>query len=186
MRHGLKPGQVAIDRRGGPAGPVALLLPGENFTADMPPLHYTSRTLQAHRWTVEEVWWRAPSDDAKGWALRETARLITQTQPALVVGKSLGTFGLPAAVAAGCAGVWLTPLLHAPELASVRLDARHLLIGGTADRSWDSAVAADSGAQVMEIAGADHALALNDVPASIKVLADLQQRIDAYLGGLPA
>jgi hypothetical protein len=101
-----------------------------------------------------------------------------------VVGKSVGTWGLPAAIAIDCAGIWLTPLLYEPELAALRLDRRHLLIGGTADRSWDSAAAAATGAQVMEIPGADHSLETDDVPGSIAILADIQRRLDGFVAEL--
>ena len=178
--------QVTVERRGDSSGPVALLLPGQNFPVTMPLLHYTSQTLQVRGWTVDEVRWQAPADDIKGWALRETTRLLDRSQPDLVVGKSLSSLALPATARRGVAGVWLTPLLHLPELTSIRLDARHLLVGGTADRSWEPAVAAASDAKVMEIPDGDHLLALGDIPTSIRVLADIQQRIAAFIDALHA
>jgi len=186
MRYELGPGDVAVERRGEPGGRPALLLPGQNFPADLPPLHYTTRTLLARGWTVHEVWWRSPEVGVTEWGLRQAARLVRETRPDLVVGKSLGSLGLPAAVEAGCAGAWLTPLLHRPELAALRLDGRHLLVGGTADPSWDSAVAAGSGAEVLELPGADHALAVADVAASIALVAEVQRRVDAFLTALDA
>ena len=92
--------------------------------------------------------------------------------------------GTAAAIALDCAGIWLTPLLYEPEPAALRLDRRHLLVGGTADRSWDPAAAAATGAQLMEIPDANHSLEIADVPGSIAVLADIQRRLDGFVAEL--
>jgi hypothetical protein len=176
---------VVVETRGEQdRGRRALVLPGLNFTADMPPLHYAIRTLRSRSWTVDVVRWRPPRQDSHRWARERTADLVQDSRPHLVIGKSLGTWGLPAAVAADCAGIWLTPLLYDPELAAVRLDRRHLLVGGTADRTWDLAAAAATGAQVMEIPEANHILEIDDVPGSITILADIQRRLDTFIADL--
>jgi len=178
-------GDLVVDRRGDDGeGGRALVLPGLNFTADRAVLHYTIRTLLSRRWAVDVVRWRPARPDVHRWAREQATQLIQQSRPRLVVGKSLGTWGLPAAIATGCAGIWLTPLLIDPEQAALRLDRRHLLVGGTADRSWDSAAAAATGAQVMEIPDADHSLETDDVPASIAILADIQRRLDGFVADL--
>ena len=176
---------VVVDRRGEhDGGRHALVLPGLNFTADRPVLHYTIRTLLSHRWAVDVVRWRPPGRNSHRWARERATDLIQDGRPQLVVGKSLGTWGLPAAIALGCAGIWLTPLLYDPEQSALRLDRRHLLVGGTADRSWDPAAATATGAQVMEIPGADHSLELDDILASLTILAGVQQRVDGFITDL--
>jgi hypothetical protein len=176
---------VVVDRRGEQdGGRRALVLPGGIYTADMPLLYYTIRTLWSRRWMVDVVRWRPPRQDYHRWARERTTHLIQESRPQLVVGKSLGTWGLPAATALDCAGIWLTPLLHDLGEAFPRLDRRHLLVGGTADRYWDPAAAAATGAQVMEIPGASHNLETDDVAGSVTVLAHVQQRLDGFLADL--
>lgn len=156
---------------------VAVILPGRNYTADMPLLWYARTVLSFQGWTVHAIDW--PSDvsiadvpdlaasaiDQAGKKHRQETRSESAQQnddlTCLVVGKSLGSLALPHAVQRGLPGIWLTPLLFEPSItaAATNLGAEHMLIGGTADRSsWDRDLARHSGAQLLEIPDADHTL----------------------------
>lgn len=58
--------------------------------------------------------------------------------------------------------IWLTPLLHRPEVVAAlgRASAPFLLVGGTADAAWDGAVARRLTPHVLEVPDADHGLLL--------------------------
>ena len=89
-------GDVVVDRRGDDdGGRRALVLPGLNFTPELPLLYYTIRTLRSRHWTVDVVRWRPLRPDVHRWAREQATRLIKDGRPHLVVGKSLGTWGLP-------------------------------------------------------------------------------------------
>ncbi len=154
---------VVVDRRGDDdGGRRALVLPGLNFTPELPLLHYTIRTLRSRHWTVDVVRWRPLRPDVHRWA--RAGHALDQGRPAAPGGRQVAPHGgLPAAIALDCAGIWLTPLLYEPEQAALRLDRQLLPVGGTADRSWDPAAAAATGAQVMEIPDANHSLEIADV-----------------------
>ena len=84
----------------------------------------------------------------------------------------------------GWDAVWLDPLLHRPEVAEAisRHPGRQLLIGSTADAVWRSDVAARSGADVLEVPGADHGLVIaGDAVGSAQVLVDITRRIKGWL-----
>lgn len=172
---------------------VAVILPGRGYTTDMPLLWYARTVLGFQGWTVHTVEW--PTDLPPRQAGDIAAAAIDQARatqgshqtaqsggPArcLIIGKSLGSFALPVAVERDLPGIWLTPLLFEPAVASAaqKLGPRHLLIGGTDDAStWDADLAHHSGAQLLEIPGADHALQVaKDLD---RTLASLERVVDA-------
>ncbi len=103
-----------------------------------------------------------------------------------MIAKSLSTLALPAAQDRGLAGVWLTPLCDTPEIRDAVITAPALLVGGTADPTWDSQVAAAlDGAEVLEIPGADHSLQVPGGPdASLDVLRQVTARVGEFAAGL--
>jgi hypothetical protein len=147
--------------------PVALVLPGAGYTVLGPLLHWPARALSEAGWDVWLVDWHAEVDDA---ARRDPARFVTAAvegalaelpaEPTAVVAKSLGTHALPLFTGRAVRGVWLTPLLGDPAIASAATTAskRHLLVGGSADPSWIPGSSGEGGARVLEMTGGDHGL----------------------------
>lgn len=152
---------------------VATVLPGRGYTCDAPLLHYTRLLLRTRGWTVRTVRWRVPPSPAQLLDAAPDLLDAVQASQHLVVAKSLGTWVLPLAVERGLPGVWLTPLLREDRLlqAARASSSPTMLVGGSADPSWDSGAAAASGQRVLEVAGADHSLeVVGDVAASIQAL----------------
>jgi len=161
----------------GEAGRVLTVLPGVGYTAEGPVLARPAAALRAAGWTVRTVVWDGrPDFDGARRVYADMVRDGVAAAPGavhLVLAKSLGTLALPVAVELGLAGAWLTPLLttdRAPEvrdaaagLGAARVPA--LLVGGTADGLWDGALAAASGARVLEVDGGDHSLEIDGDPA---------------------
>ncbi|MDP1712663.1 MAG: hypothetical protein Q8K86_09430 [Candidatus Nanopelagicaceae bacterium] len=180
----------------GTNGRVAVLLPGTSYTPNHPLLYYTRQVLLAHDWSVEEVWWS--SDDLDdfhrlGWAATgviQTAKAaldkVADRNP-LIVGKSLGSLALPLVSERGWPAIWLTPLLSLPELADAlkTTTGKTLLIGGTVDDYWDSAIAKSSGHQVLEMPGAHHGLEISGDPvASVELLKEIVATITIFVESL--
>jgi hypothetical protein len=103
------------------------------------------------------------------------------------VTKSLTSRAVTFAEERNLPGIWLTPLLHEPEIAEgfERLHAPALLVGGTADESWGSGLATRAGHDVLELEGADHALQIPGDPiASIDGLRRVVERLDSFVAAL--
>ncbi|MBA3844900.1 MAG: hypothetical protein H0X39_20190, partial [Actinobacteria bacterium] len=143
---------------------TAVALPGAMLTG-MPALWHAIEPLLADEWRVVLVWdqfldrtqGRLGLDARPGRGGREVRG---RGAPA----KSLTTRAAGLAADHGWSAVWLMPLLAEPEsLACLRRrTAPALLVGGTADASWDGSVARQLSGDVVEIDGADHGLARID------------------------
>ncbi|MDI1465649.1 alpha/beta hydrolase [Catellatospora sp. KI3] len=183
----------ATNRWHGDPDRVAIVLPGGGYTPDMPLLYYATAVLAKHGWTVQELRWQPPADrfsmDRTAWVLAQAEPVLAaETAPRrLLVGKSLGTFAAPLAVALGLPAIWLTPILSEPDIAAAlaATTAATLLIGGGADASWEPEVAARLSAQQLVLPGADHALEHPDDPlTSVRDLARVTARMDEFLSTL--
>ncbi|MFC7880251.1 hypothetical protein [Isoptericola sp. NPDC057391] len=160
----------------GGAGLVLTVLPGVGYTAEGPVLARPAAALRSAGWTVRAVVWDGrPDFDVARRVYADVLRDGVAAAPAaaqLVLAKSLGTLALPVAVELGLPGAWLTPLLTTDRAPEVRAAAAGLgvsgvpalLAGGTADSLWDSALAAASGARVLEVDGGDHSLEVDGDP----------------------
>ncbi|MGF0117947.1 hypothetical protein ACQFYA_16755 [Promicromonospora sp. Marseille-Q5078] len=160
-----------VDVLDGDPALVVTVLPGVGYTAHGPVLARPAAALREAGWSVRTVVWDGECRDFD-LARRVYADVVRAGVAAapdavhLVLAKSLGTLALPVAVELGLPGAWLTPLLASGRAPEVRAAAAALgesgvpalLAGGTADRLWDSALAASSGVRVVEADGADHAL----------------------------
>lgn len=167
---------------------VALLLPGRGYTVNHPVLYYVGEVARELGWVVEAVSWDGTDlSDREVIAHGRAALASLPTTGSVVVGKSLGSLLLPDAVARNLPGVWLTPLLHrvAVRAGALRGTGPSLLVGGTADESWDSATAHRSGHAVLELAGGDHGLQLaGDSVGSARFLVTLIERTREFLAEL--
>ncbi|MGW7203050.1 hypothetical protein [Streptomyces sp. NPDC054837] len=66
-----------------------------------------------------------------------------------------------------------------------RAQAPTLLIGGSADKLWDSRIAESLRHDVLEVPSADHALELaDDATGSVDVLRQVVSRLDRFIGSL--
>lgn len=151
-----------------------------------------------HGWTPREVRWSErppPRDhtDLRAWFARLSSFAQAQVTPILdretapriaLVGKSLGAFTATLAADRGLPAIWLTPVLRDTDVpADLRRSAApFLLVGGTADPSWDPAVARSFGKPVFEAPDADHGMEIAGDPVrSAEVLRDVTVAMDAFV-----
>jgi hypothetical protein len=173
---------------------LGLVLPGRAYSPAAPLLDLSRRALLQHGFTVREVWWdttRRGEEDAVTWVRRHAEEALAEEQAdhVVVVAKSLGTHAAPYAAERGLDAVWLTPLLVEPVIAEgIAANAgRQLLVGGSADHLWDSAVArelADNGCELLEVQGADHSMATPDVVRTMEVHVEVARAMSGFLSQL--
>jgi pimeloyl-ACP methyl ester carboxylesterase len=172
-----RPGRVERD-----PGRVAFLLPGTEYTVERPLLHFARAVFLRYGWTTQEVRWpealpQREGRDFRPWfgELRSVVQahlspiLGAETAPKIaLVGKSMGAFAAALAAHRGLPAVWLTPVLRDSEVPDDlrRSNAPFLLVGGTADPSWDTAVARGLGQPIYEADGADHGMETGDDPVN--------------------
>lgn len=148
-------------RRRDPVSPLAVVLPGRAYPVTMPALTLVADLLGQHGHEVRSVAWTLsePPADPADFVVRRLLEAAPQGCD-LVVGKSLGCWASSYAAAAGCAAIWLTPVLVDVEVvAGIRANrAPQLVIAGLADPLHVTAVAAGLAGEVLELPGVDHAL----------------------------
>ncbi|TFC60879.1 MULTISPECIES: hypothetical protein [unclassified Cryobacterium] len=166
--------------------PVAVLLPGVNYSVQAPVLYWCATLLAERGWHVQAVDWSV-DDEALAHPLPFVERAAADAfdaSPAssrrLVVTKSFGTYALPWARRAGIAGVWLTPLLTEEPVrrALSEATAADLAVGGELDAFWRPDTVRGTAAQLLSVPGAGHALTL---PGDWRGSLDLQAGILAEI-----
>ncbi|RJL25075.1 alpha/beta hydrolase [Bailinhaonella thermotolerans] len=172
---------------------VAVLLPGGAYVPARPLLHFAGAVLSSRGWTVQEIWWSVPDglagEPRAEWAAGEARRALDAEKAGrlLLVGKSLGSFGATLAAERGLPAIWLTPLLNEPAVVSAlrAATAPALLVGGTADPSWDPDLARDLGLPYLEIPGAHHGLEIEGDPvASARHLTRITEEMSRFTAAL--
>jgi pimeloyl-ACP methyl ester carboxylesterase len=185
---------------------LAVLLPGLNYTCDMPLLYYPSRLLVEHgadvlqvhadytlpdfqsKERVEQVAWLGQDAQAAvqvGRKQRAYKRLI-------LIGKSIGTLSLAYLVTQGgyatATTIWLTPLLRQPWLvqAASKCQGPALLVAGTGDSTFDPAelrnVQQATGARTFILEGANHSLEIpGELHRSVAWMNEYVQVIERFL-----
>jgi predicted alpha/beta-hydrolase family hydrolase len=141
---------------------VVIGLPGA-FTVGAPGLIFSLQAIVRLGWSaiqvVDEYYDRR--EDATAWVVERATAALAKTGGAaeiLVVSKSLSTRASGLVADAGYPAVWLTPLLD-DEVSVAGLRRRRapaLLVGGTADPTWNPALAYTLSPNVLELKGADH------------------------------
>ena len=166
---------------------VAVVLPGARYVPFAPLLWFAREVAASRGWSVLEVWdeYLDRSDDPWRWAEDRAEAALSRVGDARVVlvTKSLTSHAVRVAARRNLSGIWLTPLLHNHEIAAgfAALQPPALLIGGTADESWDMSAA--SRHEVLELEGADHALQIpGDPMASVAALGRIVERMDEFFG----
>jgi hypothetical protein len=170
---------------------VAVVLPGARYLPFAPLLWFARDVALARGWSVLEVWdeYRDRSDDPWHWVFERAEAALRHAGDArtVLVTKSLSSRAVAVAAEKGVPGIWLTPLVHDPDIAAgfEQLSAPTLLVGGTADESWDGEFARRAGHGVLELEGADHSLQLEGDPlASLDALRQVVERMDAFVAEL--
>ncbi|GIE78627.1 hypothetical protein Aph02nite_45770 [Actinoplanes philippinensis] len=189
------------DRVEGDPERVALLIPGGEYSAERPLLHFARAVFMRHGWTTQAVWWPQQPPQREGQALRSwftqlrsfvhghvSRALDAETAPKIaLVGKSMGAFAASVAADRSVPGIWLTPVLRDTDVPEDlrRNSAPFLLVGGTADPSWDTEVARGVGRPFFEAPGADHGLETTDDPVnSADILRRVTAAMDEFVGRL--
>ena len=168
---------------------VVVVLPGARYLPFAPLLWFSREVAAARGWSVLEVWdeYRDRSVHATAWVEERARAALERAGGARVVlvTKSLSSAAVGIAAEHELPGIWLTPLLHDDQIATGfrRLSAPALLVGGTADASWDGELARNASSDVLELEGANHSLQLDGDPrASLDALRRVVERMDEFLG----
>jgi hypothetical protein len=181
--------------------PLVLLIPGHAYSAERPLLHFAGAVFAHHGWSTREIRWPAPppareGDELPVWFARQRTFvhahlgqvLESETNPRIaLVGKSMGAWAAGLAADRGLPAIWLTPILRDTDLAADlrRSPAPFLLVGGTADPSWDPSIARDLGRPFHEAENADHGLETADDPVnSAEILRRVTIAMDAFVSTL--
>jgi pimeloyl-ACP methyl ester carboxylesterase len=170
----------------------AVVLPGARYSPDAPLLWFARETALASGRSVLAVYdtWRRDGDPL-AWVEERTGAALEHIGPAelVVVGKSITSLAARIAAQRGLAGVWLTPLIRtdgSPVTDAVVDGLRAatgptLLVGGSADPTWDGELARSLG-EVLEIRDADHLLQISGDPhRSLEALRVVTQRLKEFL-----
>ena len=172
---------------------VTVILPGARYLPFAPQLWFAREVVMSRGWSVLEVWdeYLDRSLDPWQWVSERAEAALARAGAAesMLVTKSISSRAVTIAAERGLPGIWLTPLLHDEEIAAGfgQLSAPALLVGGTADESWDGELARLAGHEVLELEGANHALELDGDPlASVAALRSVVERIDIFVGALDA
>ena len=185
---------------------LAVLLPGLNYTCDMPLLYYSTRlleqrgadVLQLHaNYTGTNFQMASPLERIQrlsGDALAAVeSGLARQSYTCLVlVGKSIGTLAMAHLIDTPHAGeavtIWLTPLLGQPWLVEAATNSRgpSLFVAGTADPAFDAAalerIKESTGAEAFLVEGANHSLEIPGDPlGSIHIIGEIMQGLSSFL-----
>ncbi|MBG0564102.1 alpha/beta hydrolase [Actinoplanes aureus] len=144
----------------------AVVIPGRMFGPGAPLTMYAGDVAERlgaqvhrHSWSEQPPTMFDPK--LEDWVAGEVSPLLdTLGGRPLLIAKSLGTNAAVLAAERSMPAVWLTPLLHAPWVTTAlrRAKAPFLLVGGTADESWNGKLARDLSRYVLEVDEADHGL----------------------------
>lgn len=166
---------------------TALVAPGAGYGLQAPLVDYSLTALERRDVNVTTLTWdpvlaTLPNADRPRWACEQVAAKFEDHD--VMIGKSLGSNASPIAADHGIPAVWLTPVLTWPWAVDGmrRATAPFLLVGGTADRLWDGALARTLTPHVLEIDGADHGLMVpGPLADSATVLGQVATAVEEFL-----
>lgn len=173
--------------------PDAVVIPGRMFGPGAPLPMYAGdaaagrgASVHRHSWSQQPPTEFGPQ--LERWVCDEIAPVLAQVGDApLLIGKSLGTLAAALAAEQSLPAVWLTPLLAVPWAVAAleRASTPFLLVGGTADSAWDSAIARRLTPHVLEIDNADHGMYVpGPLTDSIAVLAHVTVAVEEFLDAI--
>jgi hypothetical protein len=167
---------------------TALVVPGSGGCWRMPHQLFAVDAARLRGAQMHYVSWsgEVPSDvQARGpWAAEQIAAALDGLPTPLIIACSLGTLASELAADRGLPAVWITPLLHRPEVVEGirRTSAPCHLIGGTADSSWRPGLARDLSPHVFEAEDADHWLRVpGPLARSATVLGEMATVVEDFL-----
>lgn len=170
---------------------LALILPGRNYPATMPLLTFAGRAALQHGWRVRAVSWSVPDLDTVAsieWVGQQLQEAVEDFDGrVLVIGKSLGTCGAEQAARLGFDAVWLTPLLHLPEVVDAMAGhaGRQLLVAGTEDPAWSLEAARSTGGAIVQIDGAEHGMSVEDAVRTAEMHVEVTRAVNQWLRSMP-
>ncbi len=184
---------------------LALILPGLNYTCDMPLLYYPAKllmgrradVLQVHSDYTTSIFQTADRQKQAVWLATDAKAALRagQTQDTyshlVLIGKSIGTlalaslvteeFGLPAVA------IWLTPLLIQPRLVESAASSQlpGLFIASRADPTFDASalehISRQAAAEVLLFENANHSLEIpGDVFRSLDILRQVNHGLQSF------
>jgi hypothetical protein len=165
-----------------------VLLPGAGYPTRGPLLWFARELAHRRGWTTLEVLdsWQE-DDDPFGWARDRAQRALAAApdERPIVVGKSLASAAAGLVAARHTPAIWLTPLLDQASVIAGLKDAvaPTLLIGGSADASWNRPAVPDNPAiEICELDGLDHDLQpAGRVHHALDALRTVVDRLEAFL-----
>ncbi len=182
-------GAYAALRHDGDPDRCAVLLPGQFYPTRAPVLWFAREAAMAAGWSALEVLGEPGLyEDALVWEREAAERALEAIGEAraLLIGKSLASLLAGTISDRDLPAVWLTPLLTEPSVVGALARTRRptLLAGGSADAVWRrDAIPTNSAIEVLEVAGADHAIQIAGNPqASLEAL----RRVTEAVGDLAA
>jgi pimeloyl-ACP methyl ester carboxylesterase len=147
-------------------------------------------TVHRHSWTQPPPEQSGPELEA--WVRGQATPVLDAIggRP-LLIGRSLGTLAAALAADRSLPAVWLTPLLleDCVVAALERATAPFLLVGGTDDQVWDTALARRLTPHVLAVEGADHGMYVpGPLVRSVDVHGQVVEAVEAFLDsvGWPA
>ena len=187
---------------------IAILLPGWEYTCQMPLLYYPARLLLHLGWDALQVEYTynlrhdfqaaSPSEQLK-WLFADAEAAFTSAMAqrdyskVALIGKSIGTLAMgelltTQAKLAQARAVWLTPLFRNERLKNQINQCRQpsLFVIGTADPNYTPTIMAEAkeytGGEAVVIEGADHSLEIKDnIPESLKALRKVIDALERFL-----
>jgi hypothetical protein len=164
------------------SGPWAPLLMYSGDVAE-----YRGATVHRHSWSADSPDFTVP--DIENWVGGEVSPILERIDGTpLLIGKSLGANAARLAALHSLPAVWLTPVLRfMPWVVAALEDASapFLLVGGTADRSWDVDLAHRLTPHVLSVDGADHGMYVpGALQQSIDVLGRVVGAVEAFLDAI--
>lgn len=171
------------------SGKVAIVLPGSGYSPAHPLLEFGRQALLQHGWTVQQVWWDQPDTEElepEDWVTAHAVAALDaeDAERFLLMGKSLGTMAAGVAASRDLPAVWLTPLLTRPRCVEWLRQATQpaLLVGGSADPTWDGELASRLSDDVLELPEATHLCHVpNDAVRSAELHVEVARAVDAFL-----
>jgi len=172
---------------------AAIALPGA-LLGGMPSLAFPLYVLVARGWSAVQVWdeFLDRTLDPTAWVRERAEAAIAAANGAerlVLIAKSLTTRAAALAAERSIPAIWLTPLLDDPEsVEGLRArTAAALLVGGTADPTWDGRLARELSDDVLELPGADPGLGQGaDARSLLANLGQIVERVDAFAARLEA
>lgn len=167
-----------------------VILPGARYPTRAPLLWFAREVALAKGFGVLEVLDEPPAgEDPFAW-IRDRAQRALDHQPApttVVIGKSLASDVADLAADRELPAIWLTPLLDRANVraALARATAPFLMVGGTADPTWQpQAIPSSALVAQLELPEHDHSLQRPGEPfTSLGSLKKVTKQVERFLGG---